>query len=373
MIKYFLYILIFGCQLLSSDKISHTQKKLKETKEEIDLKKKEKQIYIKQQRDIKEDLKKIEQDLKKTDLEKKYIVNKIYQTKLTILALENNLKILSSDMDFYNRILTINIRNYVEKYYVINNFLENNFEKRLKKDIFKDFAKQIIRIKETLNYTEELKLEYEKEKIKLNNLNTQLEQKKQQQMSLYRKKGELLDELKLKQKKVDKEIAELSRTQKELEALLRKLYKEEREKQARLQKKEEISERKKVIKIERKFIRPIEGVIISKFGKTKVSENGYCIVKNGVVIQGMSNNNVLCVEDGKVLFVSNNFRSYGKIVIVEHKDSIHTIYANLGEILVTEGSWVRKATPIAKTDNSGQVYFEIRKDLTPVDPELYFE
>lgn len=373
-VRYFLVVLIFSNFLFTSGKISQTRQKLRETKEIINLKKKEKQICIDKQRNVQEELKKIELELKKTSLEKKNIENKIYQTKLTISALENNLKLLSSDMDFYTKMLVINIREYIEREYITESFIENNFEKRLKKDIFREFSKQIIKIRETFNYTEDLKREYEEEKKKLSNLNNQLEQKKQQQISLYKKKGELLNELKLKQKEIDKEIAELNKTQKELEDLLRKLYKEEKEKQARLQKEKEMKlKEKKVVKTEKRFIKPIEGAIVCKFGKSKVLEDGRYIVRNGVVIQGMSNSDVLCVDDGKVLFVSNNFRSYGKIVIVEHRDNIHTIYANLGEILVVEGSWVRRSTPIARTDNSGQLYFEIRKDLTPVDPELFFE
>ncbi|MCS7231935.1 MAG: peptidoglycan DD-metalloendopeptidase family protein, partial [Elusimicrobiota bacterium] len=119
-------------------------------------------------------------------------------------------------------------------------------------------------------------------------------------------------------------------------------------------------------------IKPLDGAVICKFGKTQLMKDGYCVLRNGVIIQGMSNSDVVCVEDGKVLFVSNNFRSYGKIVIVEHPNNIHTIYGNLGEITVTEGSWVKKATSIGKADSSGQIYFEIRKDLIPLDPELYF-
>jgi septal ring factor EnvC (AmiA/AmiB activator) len=92
-----------------------------------------------------------------------------------------------------------------------------------------------------------------------------------------------------------------------------------------------------------------------------------------VVIVGLSNENVVSVDDGIVLFVSNNFRSYGKLIIVEHKDNIHTIYGMLGDILVNEGSKVKKGQVIAKTDSSGQIYFELRKNFIPVDPELYFE
>ncbi|MCS7231369.1 MAG: hypothetical protein RMJ67_04445, partial [Elusimicrobiota bacterium] len=201
--KIFLIILfLLSSVLYSSDKIYQTQKKLNQTKQAITEKKKEKQIYIDRQKVLQEDLKKIENQLKIINMEKKEIENKIYQTKISISALETNLKILSSDMDFYVRMLTAGIKSYVEREYLINNFFENNFEKRLKKDILKEFSKQIIRIKETLNYTEELKEEYEKEKVRFNMLNAQLENKKQQQISLYKMKGELLNELKLKQKQI---------------------------------------------------------------------------------------------------------------------------------------------------------------------------
>jgi len=125
--------------------------------------------------------------------------------------------------------------------------------------------------------------------------------------------------------------------------------------------------------INRTFIKPISGEIVSRFGKKQISNDGSYIICNGVIIQGISFDNVVSVENGKVIFTSQNFRSYGKLIIIEHKDNIHTIYGQLEEILVVEGQYVKKGQVIARTNSSGQIYFELRKDFICVNPELYLE
>ncbi|MCS7227639.1 MAG: peptidoglycan DD-metalloendopeptidase family protein, partial [Endomicrobia bacterium] len=232
------------------------------------------------------------------------------------------------------------------------------------KNILHLYSLQLRRIEKQINTISMLRQEYYEKKNKLNTYYNELISKNKQQKQLFIKKSELLNEYKQKQKQVELELAELQKTQKELENLLKKL--KEKRKKEQIVKKQEVT-------LDRKFIKPVNGEVISKFGKELKAKDGSCIVRNGIILQGLSNENVVSIESGKVLFVSTNFRSYGKIIIIEHKDSVHSVYAQLGEIFVSENVNVAKNQIIGKTNSSGQLYFELRKNFVPVDPELYFE
>jgi len=276
---------------------------------------------------------------------------------------------MSSDLEFYRRMLRISLNNFVYQHFITPHFFEDNFSRRVKKNVIKKYAEQISRIKLEKNYTENLKKEQEIKKRELENLSKQLENKKEKQRKLFLEKNKLLTQISTKKKQIDEEIKELVATQKELEKLLNRLKEEYNRRKRQILSYKPLS----VPKINRTFIKPISGEIVCKFGKEQINKDGSCIVRNGVIIQGISFDNVVSVEDGKVIFISQNFRSYGKLIIIEHKDNIHSIYGQLKEILVVEGQCVKRGQVIAKTDSSGQIYFELRKNFICVNPELYLE
>jgi septal ring factor EnvC (AmiA/AmiB activator) len=348
-------------------KIKQTQKKLEEVNKTIQQKIQQKKMYETYQKNVAEELKKIEQQIKNLDVEKKNIETKIEQTKNLIDNLKKELELLSTDEEFLSKILRLYLVKYVEQYMLSTPLFEENFYRKIKKDVLKQYILELLQTRDKIYISEKLRQQYDYQKKKLEEYYNELLNKKNQQKELFVKKSEILNTYKKKQQTIEKEIVELQKTQKELECLLEKLKKEE---QTKLESKQQIQQ---VVKIDRKFIKPINGEVVRKFGKQQIAKDGSCVVNNGVVIVGLSNENVVSVDDGVVLFVSNNFRSYGKLVIVEHKDNIHTIYGMLGDILVNEGSKVKKGQVIAKTDSSGQIYFELRKNFIPVDPELYFE
>jgi septal ring factor EnvC (AmiA/AmiB activator) len=348
-------------------KIKRTQQKLDEVSKSIQQKIQQKQLYETYQKNVAEELKKIEQQIKKLDVEKKNIETKIEQTKNFIDSIKKELELLSTDEEFLSKILRLYLVKYVEQYMLSTPLFEENFYRRIKKDVLKQYILELLQTRNKIYISEKLRQQYGYQKKKLEEYHKELLSKKNQQKELFVKKNQVLNTYKKKQQIIEKEIVELQKTQKELECLLEKLKKEQRTK---LESKQQTQQ---VVKIDRKFIKPINGEVVRKFGKQQVAKDGSCVVNNGVVIVGLSNENVVSVEDGIVLFVSTNFRSYGKLIIIEHKGDIHTIYGMLGEILGHEGIKVKKGQVIAKTDSSGQIYFELRKNFIPVDPELYFE
>ncbi|MDW8055971.1 MAG: peptidoglycan DD-metalloendopeptidase family protein [Elusimicrobiota bacterium] len=353
--------LLFHGVIISS--IKDTKQKLEETKKSIQQKKKQKEMFILQQRSVQNELKDIERQLKQLDKEIKKIKSDINLTKSEINALEKNLSILTSDAEFYEKLLGLILKQYVENYVLNISFYKRNFVRRIKKEVMKQLSVELVELQKNIITTAKLKQERETKEKKLQSYYTELMKKEKEQKNLFLRKSQLLKEYKVKQENLEQEITKLIQTQQELEKILKRLQRDS------LRKKEVA---KNVI-LDRKFIKPINGEIVEKFGKKQISKDGSCVIRNGIIIQGMSDSNVISADDGKILFVSENFRSYGKIIILESKDNVHIIYGQLGDILVNEGAKVSKGQIIGKTNSSGQIYFELRKNFIPVDPELYFE
>jgi murein hydrolase activator len=95
---------------------------------------------------------------------------------------------------------------------------------------------------------------------------------------------------------------------------------------------------------------------------------------NGWLIQSTPKAEVHVIESGKVIY-SGWFKGYGNLVIVQHSTRVHSLYAQLGALRVRANETVSIDDVIALTrqdrdKNSGQVYFEIRKDKVAFDPKL---
>jgi lipoprotein YgeR len=119
-----------------------------------------------------------------------------------------------------------------------------------------------------------------------------------------------------------------------------------------------------------KFIWPARGDIVQKFGNTGNKRS------LGIGIKTVSGTPVIAVADGNVIFESDDFRSYGKIIIIEHEGDYATVYAHNSKNYVREGDRVKKEERIALTGSSGRalqpyLYFEIRYKEKPRNP-LFF-
>ena len=119
------------------------------------------------------------------------------------------------------------------------------------------------------------------------------------------------------------------------------------------------------------YIWPTTGVITSDFGgreSTVGSKN-----HKGVDIGNSSGTQVLA-SDGGTVVTAKESRSYGKYILIEHRDGAVTCYAHLREILVSEGQHVAQGQLIGEMGSTGiatgpHLHFEIRPDgATPQDP-----
>ena len=119
------------------------------------------------------------------------------------------------------------------------------------------------------------------------------------------------------------------------------------------------------------FRRPLNGPVVFSFGE---EEDGVSL--KGIVLRGAQDQPVSASRNGRVVFVNDRLRGYGRILIIEHDSVFSTVYAGCSELLVSEGQWVRQGQPVARVGNAGKggvprLYFEVRKNARPEDPLLY--
>ena len=117
---------------------------------------------------------------------------------------------------------------------------------------------------------------------------------------------------------------------------------------------------------------PVKGKILSAFGPYKNRQFNVINFRNGIDIQAERGEPVRAVCKGKVVFAAW-FKGYGNMIIIEHGNCFHTVYANIEELFKKVGQGVQTGEVVATVGDTGsetgsKLYFEIRKDRKPVDP-----
>lgn len=116
------------------------------------------------------------------------------------------------------------------------------------------------------------------------------------------------------------------------------------------------------------FSWPVEGKIISGFGKKKLG-----LKNDGINIAAKFQTPVQASEDGVVAYAGNEIRGFGNMILIKHAEKWTTTYAHNDILLVAKGDTVKRGQTIAKSGNTGhvdtpQVHFELRHQAKPVDP-----
>lgn len=127
---------------------------------------------------------------------------------------------------------------------------------------------------------------------------------------------------------------------------------------------------------------PVQGKIISRYGRESVPLLKTWIVREGIRIRAAEEAPVFPVMSGKVIY-SGPFRTYGNVVIVDHEQGFFTIYGLLKNILVSKNEAVTPSSPLGRAGEDTQavsgaadkdysaVYFEIRIGSDAIDPALW--
>ncbi|MFQ5514142.1 MAG: murein hydrolase activator EnvC family protein [Myxococcota bacterium] len=117
---------------------------------------------------------------------------------------------------------------------------------------------------------------------------------------------------------------------------------------------------------------PALGPIRLGFGRQLDPEFGTLTRRSGIEIEAVRGTPVRAVAPGRVLF-AGWFRGYGQLIIVDHGHDTVTVSGYLEEIAVEKGALVQRGQRIGTVGETGSLlgpglYFEIRREGTPVDP-----
>ena len=120
-----------------------------------------------------------------------------------------------------------------------------------------------------------------------------------------------------------------------------------------------------------KFLWPVRGTIISRFGTIGKGRSN-----DGINIKAPLGTLIKAADTGKVVYVGNELKGFGNLILIQHNDGWITAYAHANSFLVKKGQQVQKGASIAKVGSSGgvntpQLHFEVRAGKKPVNPMLY--
>lgn len=115
-----------------------------------------------------------------------------------------------------------------------------------------------------------------------------------------------------------------------------------------------------------------KGKLIRGFGPYMDKITRTRVINNGIEIKAEEGTDVRSVGSGSVV-MADFYRSYGKMVLLNHGSGMYTIYAHLGEVFVQEGDFVAEGQSIATVGSTGSLegpmlYFELRDGPRAVDP-----
>lgn len=120
-----------------------------------------------------------------------------------------------------------------------------------------------------------------------------------------------------------------------------------------------------------KFVWPIKGTIISRFGPRKGG-----LYNDGINIASPEDTPVRAAADGSIVYAGNELQGYGNLIIIKHSNGMVTAYAHQKDMMVKKGDHIQRGQVIGHVGATGnvkspQLHFGIREGEKAVDPELY--
>jgi septal ring factor EnvC (AmiA/AmiB activator) len=230
-------------------------------------------------------------------------------------------------------------------------------------------------ILEKVRYVQDLsgfKRDVQKAAAEANQQKTQLQTKtayavaeRRQREDLYRRKEEAYHESQQKVEKTLKDVQDLQDSAAALTQLVKTLERKSRGK----------SKTRVFLLAEapHSLPWPAQGRVISSFGRQYVSELHTWVIHQGIRLATDAGAEIHPVQAGKVIF-AGPFRSYGKVIIVDHGRDFYTIYGGLGRMLKAPGDRVDTSDALGTAELSGSggtLYFEIRQSVDALDPLVW--
>jgi septal ring factor EnvC (AmiA/AmiB activator) len=123
---------------------------------------------------------------------------------------------------------------------------------------------------------------------------------------------------------------------------------------------------------------PVQGRVVGRFGPETHPRWGTVTMNNGIDIEAPIGSAVRAVANGRVEYVSEDFGTYGVMLILNHGDGYYTLYGHLLGVGVVVGQEVQSGQVIAESGDTGSLkgpvlHFEVRRGGQSLDPQDWLE
>ena len=317
----------------------------------------------KELQEIEKDLKFTENDLKNT--EEEYVDLKA-DLKKRMLYLESRLR------EIYKH----NRTDYLAILFNSKNF--SDFLNRYKfiKDILSIDAKIINDIREKSQHLKEKEISLENRKEVLCLLKKEVEKEKENIAYTIKAKESIINKIDSQKEVHLKSLEELKHSSEEIKNIIVKMHQEELESRNKDKDKNKNEDKDKIIdtlKAKKGILAlPIQGKIISNFGRQKNTDFNTYTFNSGIDISAPMGEVIRAAGAGEVIY-TGCIKGYGQIIIINHGGRISTLYAHLFKTIIKNGDKVKKSQIIGQVGDSGGVslprlHFEVRSEGKPTDP-----
>ena len=122
-----------------------------------------------------------------------------------------------------------------------------------------------------------------------------------------------------------------------------------------------------------KFLRPVRGKVLSRYGAKKSG-----LHNDGVNISAPRGTPVKAAENGVVVYAGSALKGSGNLVLVRHEGQWMTAYGHLDSMSVRKGQVLKRGASLGKVGSTGsvstpQLHFEVRRGTSALNPSKYME
>ena len=199
---------------------------------------------------------------------------------------------------------------------------------------------------------------------RLRQMQSVVEQRRREVAATRAQKQTLLASLRLQGSESEKQLSELEEKAKRLERLIEVLSQ-----------KAGISAATDIRSVQGALNWPVDGKVVEHFGVQRNVKFSTVTFNNGIKIAAPAGAEVRAIFPGTVLF-AQWFKGYGNLIILDHGNRVFSLYGNLKSPGVAVGDRIDAGQAIAGVGEAedaqfGYLYFEIRQDNKPEDPQAW--
>lgn len=378
-----LSVFLLWAPALFSNETEDKKRELARLKSQAAQKENELKKYREAEKQISREISDLESRRREAERKKNKVEADISYIEQSLLSTADKRAVLKKSMPLWQRVVLAEL----DAYYFTPRCYDCPGGYSLEEDIFVDRmithkAAFTAAMDKEQRLTDKQILTYEAKNKQLQERSSKLEEEQGVITTRFRKKKSALDVTKRKAEEVRKEINELNRSAEALNNLLAKFERTRKAQDAKASAQKTAGAKKsasggpKIDAALHSLPWPVNGKVISKFGKEYRADLNTWIFRDGIKIAAQRGQEVRAAEEGSVIY-AGPFRSYGNVVILDHGKGFFSIYGFLQDIKAAVGDKlprqgvVGSAGPDTQTSSgTGRyaVYFEIRQGTVAVDP-----